>query len=158
MKQNILFLFICICFFPSLTTITKSQEIKTVIHNTPEHIVPVLNIKTGDTVIINGFSEAGTTLSNIMTEQLNQYVRFLKEYPELKIRIEGHSDNRGTHNQITERATNRAQAVQQYLINQGIPQERIKYEGRGALSPHVPNTTAENRAKNRRVSIVIPSN
>ncbi|MCQ2280560.1 MAG: OmpA family protein, partial [Bacteroidales bacterium] len=49
----------------------------------------------------------------------------------------------------------RAQSVYNYLIEKGIPKNRIRYKGYGESKPIAPNTTAEGRAKNRRTVFLI---
>jgi len=91
----------------------------------PPSASPVINLTIGDTFDITGFSEAGTSLSNQMRAQLDQYIKYLKENPNLTLRVEGHSDNRGNATQNNQRATDRAAAVNRYLVQNGIRQGRI---------------------------------
>ena len=81
----------------------------------------------------------------------------LKEYPQSRAIIVGHTDSTGSqaHNQrLSER---RAAAVAVHLINQGVDAKQLKLLGKGELSPVATNSTAEGRAQNRRVEITIPS-
>ncbi|RUO60486.1 OmpA family protein [Pseudidiomarina insulisalsae] len=84
--------------------------------------------------------------------ELKETADFLKEYPQLDIRIEGHTDNIGTveYNQgLSER---RAKSVGESLVKDyGIEQERISTIGYSENRPLVPNTSKENRAMNRRI-------
>jgi chemotaxis protein MotB len=78
------------------------------------------------------------------------------------IRVEGHTDNDHIHNERFfsnwELSTSRATNVLQYLISRcGIPPSRLSAAGYGEYKPHVPNTTPENKARNRRVDIVLLS-
>lgn len=72
-----------------------------------------------------------------------------------RVRIEGHTDNRGNAHRNLELSRQRAQAVMQYLIKSGVDPSRLEAEGYGAAQPIVPNITAANRAKNRRVAFRI---
>ncbi|CAB0151924.1 Outer membrane porin F [Pseudidiomarina piscicola] len=84
--------------------------------------------------------------------EIQDTAEFLKEFPQLDIRIEGHTDSVGTveYNQgLSER---RAKSVGESLISDfGIEQERVSTIGFSENRPLVPNNSAENRAKNRRI-------
>jgi outer membrane protein OmpA-like peptidoglycan-associated protein len=71
------------------------------------------------------------------------------------ITVEGHTDSRGNeeHNQLLSKQ--RADAVRDYLVGQGVKPERITTVGYGETRPVASNDTAEGRANNRRVEIVI---
>ena len=69
--------------------------------------------------------------------------------------VEGHTDSQGSDQTNQPLSVNRATTVRDYLVNQGVDAEKIAAVGMGATRPIVDNTTAENRANNRRVEIVI---
>jgi outer membrane protein OmpA-like peptidoglycan-associated protein len=83
-----------------------------------------------------------------------EIVKLLEAHPDLKIRIEGHTDNTGAddHNQTL--SENRAAAVFGSLLAKGIPQSRLQSAGFGASKPIADNATEEGKARNRRVEIV----
>jgi OmpA-OmpF porin, OOP family len=85
---------------------------------------------------------------------IDQIYEMLKQNPDLKISIEGHTDNVGTAetNQIL--SESRAKSVMNELVSKGIPAERLKYKGWGQVKPIADNNTEEGKAKNRRVEIV----
>lgn len=83
--------------------------------------------------------------------QLNNLVNYLKENPELKIRIEGHTDNQGDVKANQKLSLDRAYNVRKYLVDKGIISKRIQFKGYGSSKPVSPNDTEENRSKNRRV-------
>ncbi len=72
-----------------------------------------------------------------------------------KIRIEGHSDNRGKVDYNTDLSRRRAQSVMQWLNDHSIDESRLEAEGYGPTRPIADNNTEANRAKNRRVDFVI---
>jgi len=74
---------------------------------------------------------------------------------DLRIRIEGHTDNVGSPEQNRELSRKRAQAVKDYLVHKGIAPSRLTVEGVGPDKPIAPNTIAEGRAANRRVEFII---
>jgi outer membrane protein OmpA-like peptidoglycan-associated protein len=79
----------------------------------------------------------------------------LKEHADLKVLIEGHTDNVGTPAANLTLSDARAAAVKAALVADfGIAAERITTKGLGDTKPSVPNTTAEGRAQNRRVEVV----
>lgn len=83
---------------------------------------------------------------------LNATKKVFDAQPELRVRIEGHTDSVGTEAYNQGLSERRAKAVMEYLVEKlGIAQDRLGTRGYGELSPAYPNDTAQNRAKNRRV-------
>lgn len=80
---------------------------------------------------------------------------FLKENPHVRILLEGHTDNVGNAQLNKELSLNRASAVRQLLVDQGVDFERIRIAGWGGAKPIASNQTEEGRIKNRRVEMVI---
>ena len=86
---------------------------------------------------------------------LKEIASTLKEHPDLKILIEGHTDNVGTPASNLSLSDARAAAVKAALVADfGVDAARITTKGLGDTKPSVPNTTAAGRAQNRRVEIV----
>ncbi len=76
------------------------------------------------------------------------------DYKEMKLHIEGHTDSIGTKAYNQKLSLNRANAVRRFLLeHEGFSIERISTVGYGELKPLVPNSTKEQRAKNRRVEL-----
>ena len=86
---------------------------------------------------------------------LNQAVAVLNEYPELKLRIRGHSDSQGNADYNRDLSQRRAEAVRQYLISKGIADARLTSEGVGPDEPVADNKTSSGRRANRRIEFVI---
>jgi outer membrane protein OmpA-like peptidoglycan-associated protein len=84
---------------------------------------------------------------------LNIVVDELKKDPSLKVRLDGHCDDRGSQEYNLPLSDNRANECRQYLINKGISASRISTKGKGKIKPKVPNDTEQNRALNRRVEV-----
>ncbi|MDZ4225047.1 MAG: OmpA family protein, partial [bacterium] len=83
---------------------------------------------------------------------LNSVADLLKQNQTiLKVRIEGHTDNEGSDRLNLRLSQERAEAVKKYLIRQGISANRLQARGWGEKHPQVPNNSAFNKAKNRRV-------
>jgi len=72
-----------------------------------------------------------------------------------EVRVEGHTDNVGSRAYNAELSRRRAEAVARVLIANGFPDAGITRRGWAAEYPVAPNDTAEGRAQNRRVSIVV---
>lgn len=83
--------------------------------------------------------------------ELNKTVLLMESNPALKLEISGHTDNSGSEGHNRELSINRAKAVNQYLVEQGIDPERLQYKGYGSSVPVVPNDSEENRQLNRRI-------
>jgi outer membrane protein OmpA-like peptidoglycan-associated protein len=87
---------------------------------------------------------------------LDEVADVIIRHPEIhKIRVEGHTDNRGNAQHNLTLSKQRAQAVVDYLIKQGVDPSRLTAEGYGSTQPLVPNLTPANRARNRRVAFKI---
>lgn len=86
---------------------------------------------------------------------LGQIADALKEQHDKRILIEGHTDSRGSDvtNQALSQA--RAESVAAFLVSRGVPSDHITTAGLGPSRPVADNNTAEGRANNRRVEIVI---
>ncbi len=91
-------------------------------------------------------------------ETLNRLSGILKEYPNSNILVEGHTDNTGSESYNLTLSKNRAQAVTNYLLGQGLDRGRFDTKWYGEAQPKYDNSTAEGRAKNRRVEIAIVAN
>ena len=88
-------------------------------------------------------------------ETLNKLVGIFKEYPKSNILVEGHTDDSGSESYNLTLSKNRAQAVTSYLVNNGVSSGRFDTKWYGEAQPKYDNTTAEGRAKNRRVELAI---
>ena len=81
---------------------------------------------------------------------LNEVVKIMQENPEIKLDIDGHTDNVGTDEKNQILSDNRANAVKAYLVKKGIDESRITSTGHGEMEPIADNKTAAGRQKNRR--------
>lgn len=85
---------------------------------------------------------------------IDQIAQLLKDNPELKLSIEGHTDNVGTPQNNKVLSENRAKAVMNAVVSSGIDASRLTSVGWGQERPIADNRTEDGRAKNRRVEIV----
>jgi OmpA-OmpF porin, OOP family len=88
-------------------------------------------------------------------EVLDQVGDALKAHPSAKVRVEGHTDSTGQAGANQQLATDRANATRDYLVTRGVPADRVEAAGFGAERPVAANDTAENRAENRRIELVL---
>lgn len=84
---------------------------------------------------------------------LDQQAVILKEHPETKVEVGGHTDSIGTISYNLALSKRRARAVRSYLISKGISRERLMVKAHGASRPVASNETEEGRAKNSRVEL-----
>ena len=122
--------------------------------------VPMQPIKVGESIILkNIFYE--TDLYNLKKEsriELDKIIKFLHDYPSVKIEISGHTDNTGSFEYNQTLSENRAKSVVEYLISSSISEDRIKYKGYGFSRPVASNDTEEGKAQNRRTELKIIEN
>lgn len=98
----------------------------------------------------------GTAALNVPArESLARFSGIVASYPGLQLVIEGHTDNTGSIATNNELSLQRAISVRDYLIAMGVSAYRIDVEGFGPARPIGDNGTAQGRARNRRVEIVI---
>ncbi len=81
---------------------------------------------------------------------LEEVLTVLKENPSLRVEIQGHTDSMGDagYNQLL--SQKRAKAIQDYLVDKGIPAARLQAKGYGESKPIAENDSAGGRAQNRR--------
>lgn len=101
------------------------------------------------------FEVAKTDLVPGSETELDRIAEILKQNPNVIVRIEGFTDSTGDPAANQALSLARANRVKEELVNRGVDGARIETAGRGAESPIVPNDTEENRARNRRIEVVV---
>lgn len=91
-------------------------------------------------------------------ETIHKLAGILKEYPYSNILIEGHTDNVGKEESNFVLSKQRAHSVKEYLVEQGIDEQRFTVRYYGESQPKYDNTTVEGKSKNRRVEVTISPN
>lgn len=86
---------------------------------------------------------------------LDEAVQVMKDYPQIKLMIEGHTSSEGKRELNLDLSDRRAKSVEQYMIDKGIDADRIDTKGFGPDVPIAKNNTEANRAKNRRIEFKI---
>jgi outer membrane protein OmpA-like peptidoglycan-associated protein len=99
-----------------------------------------------------------TNLKSDAQNSLKQLALSLKNNPQTDILVIGHTDSTGTATHNMDLSIRRANAVKTYIDGQGLSSGRITTQGKGETEPIALNSTAEGRAQNRRVEIVIVAN
>lgn len=120
-------------------------------------------IKAGEGIIVKFdsgilFDFDKSDLKPAAKTNIQKLVASLNENPDTDILVVGHTDNVGRAEYNLGLSDRRAASVKNYAIAQGLASSRIKTEGKGASEPIASNETAEGRAQNRRVEIVIVAN
>jgi outer membrane protein OmpA-like peptidoglycan-associated protein len=82
-------------------------------------------------------------------------VTFLQKYPERRVLIEGHTDSVGSEAYNLDLSQRRADAVRDFLLQNGVNAAQLTTRGYGKASPVASNDTAEGRQQNRRVELII---
>ena len=109
-------------------------------------------------VTFNGgilFPTNGTTLSQSAKTDLSKFAASLNANPQTNVQIYGYTDDTGTLAVNQRVSTGRADAVRNYLLNSGVAATRLSAEGLPMQDYIASNSTAEGRAKNRRVEIYV---
>lgn len=101
------------------------------------------------------FRSSESTLMSPARVKLDQVAKALQAIRTRNLIVVGHTDSMGTKNFNQGLSQRRANAVRDYLVQSGYPADHIQSRGRGEDSPIAINTTAEGRANNRRVEIII---
>ena len=97
------------------------------------------------------FATGSSTLTAGAKAELDKLVTILNEHPQLKISINGYTDNTGKPESNMVLSQKRADAVKTYLTGKGISADRLTATGYGINNPVADNKTPQGRAQNRRV-------
>ncbi len=127
--------------------------------NTPEDVEvkedgcpKARKLKMGESIRVKVYFEtAKWDITAQGAQDLQEALRILKAYPEMRVLIEGHTDAVGTDEYNRELSIKRAKSVKSWLVTQGIAADRLETMGFGETRPVDTNETSEGRANNRRI-------
>ncbi|WP_243358045.1 OmpA family protein [Fundidesulfovibrio terrae] len=122
----------------------------------PDEIAEALE-KDGKVVISGGvlFETDSAKLAPSTGDLVRRIANVMKKNPNLKISVVGHTDSTGDYNYNVKLSERRAKAFVAALIQDGVAANRLTGVGVGPQSPVATNDTAEGRAQNRRVELVV---
>lgn len=136
-----------------LNILQEDSFVQTIQKITAQEILDDLNEK-GKSVLYINFDVDQSVVKAENRETIVQIVEALQQNQNLKISIEGHTDDTGNSAHNKTLSENRAKAVMNEIISLGIPAERLKSAGFGSEKPLVANDSDANKALNRRVELV----
>ncbi len=95
------------------------------------------------------FAYDSVSLDETARALLQKHMEFLKRWPTTKIMVEGHADSRGTNEYNLALAENRADAVRDYLVSLGLPNDRVTVVSKGEEQPFCQEETESCWQQNR---------
>ncbi|MEP2714930.1 OmpA family protein [Pseudophaeobacter sp.] len=101
------------------------------------------------------FAPGTSRLDQRSTSFLDSLYDIVSRCPDMVIEVGGHTDDKGSAASNTRLSQKRANSVVRYLTAKGIPADRLTSVGYGEETPLVPNTSSDNRAKNRRIAFKV---
>ena len=104
------------------------------------------------------FAPGSAKLLAKSNKSLNEVVNILQTDKDLKLDINGHTDNTGKPDKNQVLSENRSKAVYDYLLKKGIAEDKLKSAGFGQDQPIADNKTTAGRSKNRRVELLLHYN
>ena len=137
------------------SSLQKPFLLKIALQPIPIETVSEKPVKSEPIILKNVFFESGSAeLKAASVIELNKLKALLTTNANLKIQINGHTDDVGSKTDNLNLSENRAKAVADYLIEQGIAADRLSYKGFGESEPIDNNDTEEGRKNNRRTEFV----
>lgn len=120
----------------------------------PDEVPPELAELSG---VIEGikFDTDKATIKPGSRANIDKAVEVMKKFPEIRVRITGHTDSIGGYRHNVDLSQRRAKSVKRYMVGNGIDQSRIETAGYGPDQPIDTNDTVEGRANNRRIEFSI---
>ena len=120
-------------------------------------------VNTGDELIVTMpqdilFATDSDTVRSDLNRDIRALAANLLRYPNTTVDVVGHTDNVGEASYNQSLSQRRAWSVATILLSEGVPETRLRAYGRGENDPVASNLTAEGRAQNRRVEIIIRPN
>lgn len=142
---------------PGFVNDLESLDLKTYELKDLEMNFQLQPIEIGTTVTLKNilFVQSKDALLPESYPQLDLVVQFMKENPHVEIELAGHTDNRGSFQQLMALSQKRVNKVKTYLVSKGIKAKRISGKGYGGSKPIASNESEDTRLLNRRVEFTI---
>lgn len=99
------------------------------------------------------FASNSAKLSSASSSVLDEMAATLKRYPDQRVEVAGHTDNKGARSYNVSLSQKRAEAVRKYLIDKGVAADKLTARGYGPDNAIADNNTRAGRASNRRVEL-----
>jgi len=113
-------------------------------------------MKVGEAIILEGitFKIGSSEITAGSAAILEKALKSLMDNPDITVEVAGHTDNTGSRNTNMKLSQSRADVVKNWLANRGVSPGRMTTMGYGPDKPVAPNTTKEDREKNRRIEFI----
>jgi outer membrane protein OmpA-like peptidoglycan-associated protein len=150
--------------YPQYSSVVDKSFLQSVVSNHPELLEgEVLKVSYSSEITSEvssksyeiQFETGSATIKAASYNQLDEILKSAVVAEGLKVGVYGHTDNVGTDAINNKLSEERANAVKNYLISKGIAAERIESKGYGSSKPVADNSSAQGKARNRRVQIVL---
>lgn len=120
----------------------------------PDEVPPEFDDLAGIMEGIN-FETDKASIKSSSKPRIDNAVEVMKRYPDIRVRITGHTDSQGGYPHNVDLSKRRAEAVRKSMVDSGIKPGRIETRGVGPDEPIDTNETAQGRANNRRIEFTI---
>jgi outer membrane protein OmpA-like peptidoglycan-associated protein len=135
----------------------ERDELASMLKNALSSVAETTDSARGVVVSLSGilFDVGQATLKTASQISVAKLAGILMVFPNMNLSIEGYTDATGSRETNMRLSMERARTVYEFLMIQGISSDRMKYQGFGPENPVAPNDTEANRARNRRVEVVL---
>lgn len=104
--------------------------------------------------VIN-FEVDEAVIPDVNKELLDRAAKIINEVPNMKLTIIGHTDSQASDSYNVELSRDRAEAVKEYLVSQGVDASKLMTKGMGESEPIADNSTEQGRFRNRRIEFIV---
>ncbi|MCZ7557674.1 MAG: DUF6089 family protein [Bacteroidia bacterium] len=134
-----------------------AEDGKEVRDGTDPLVADVLRMEQSGNIVLEGinFETNSAQITPDSEPTLTKALNTLRTNPQLRVEIQGHTDDVGNDRANQRLSEARANSVRDYLVQRGIDGGRMTTRGYGETAPLVPNDSDENRAKNRRIQFQV---
>lgn len=137
-------------YYYDLTIVEKGEVEQEITANA---ILKELN-ETGKAILYINFDSGKATIKQESMPIVEQIIEMMKQAKDIKLSVEGHTDSDGSNESNQKLSEARAKSVVDAIVKSGIDASRLNSAGFGEEKPIADNSTAEGKAKNRRVELI----